>query len=146
MNNCNNHGTCDEANRVCRCFDGFGSASDIAQYKAPDCSLSECRAILAIRATAVLTLWLAGTCPSDKAWVDIPSGSTTAHALAECSNAGLCDRNTGRCRCFAGFEGDACQRGERAREDAVAAACPPCLLKSQHLAQTAALVTESAFP
>ena len=36
-----------------------------------------------------------------------------AHALAECSNMGLCDRATGKCRCFAGFEGEACQRCER---------------------------------
>ncbi len=49
-------------------------------------------------------------CPAGKAWADIPTSATTAHALAECSNAGLCDRTSGRCRCFAGFEGDACQR------------------------------------
>lgn len=41
MNNCNGHGTCDEANRVCQCFDGFGSDSDLSLYKAPDCSQRE---------------------------------------------------------------------------------------------------------
>ncbi len=51
-----------------------------------------------------------GTCPSELAWVDIPSAATVAHALAECSNQGTCDRATGKCACFAGFEGDACQR------------------------------------
>lgn len=87
---CSGRGTCDTVNSKCNCFNGFGSASDIAQYKAPDCS--------------------ARTCPADRAWVDIPTGATTAHALAECSNMGICDRTTGRCRCFAGYEGEACQR------------------------------------
>lgn len=44
------------------------------------------------------------------AWVDIPTSSTVAHALAECSNQGSCDRVTGECLCYPGFEGDACQR------------------------------------
>lgn len=90
MNNCNGQGTCDTVNSKCNCFSGWGSSSDVSVYKAPDCSLR--------------------VCPSDAAWVDIPTGQTTAHAAAECSNAGICDRTTGRCRCFAGFEGEACQR------------------------------------
>jgi hypothetical protein len=34
----------------------------------------------------------------------------TAHDYYECSNAGTCDRTTGTCVCFKGFEGSACQR------------------------------------
>ena len=34
----------------------------------------------------------------------------TAHDYAECSNAGICNRNTGLCDCQSGFEGGACQR------------------------------------
>jgi hypothetical protein len=51
-----------------------------------------------------------GTCPADKAWVDVPTAASVAHALAECSNQGVCDRATGKCICFEGFEGDGCQR------------------------------------
>ncbi|CAE7362675.1 unnamed protein product [Symbiodinium sp. KB8] len=111
LNNCNSHGTCDETNRVCRCFDGFGSESDLAVYKAPDCSQREDSQARA-QGLAVQGGEGPGVCPADKAWVDIPTGATTAHNNAECSNAGICDRGTGRCRCFAGFEGDACQRCE----------------------------------
>lgn len=34
----------------------------------------------------------------------------TAHEYAECSNAGVCNRQSGECECFPGFEGAACQR------------------------------------
>lgn len=34
----------------------------------------------------------------------------SAHYYAECSNKGLCDRSTGACTCFEGYEGSACQR------------------------------------
>lgn len=90
LNNCNGNGACDAVRGVCQCYNGWGSATDVALYKAPDCSMR--------------------VCPSDRAWFDIPSGPNTAHAVAECSNAGLCDRSTGKCRCFAGYEGEACQR------------------------------------
>lgn len=36
--------------------------------------------------------------------------SNSAHEYRECSNAGYCDRQTGLCECFTGFEGSACQR------------------------------------
>jgi len=38
------------------------------------------------------------------------TSNDTAHALAECSNRGTCDRSTGECRCSSGFEGHACER------------------------------------
>lgn len=33
-----------------------------------------------------------------------------AHAAAECSNQGTCDYKYGKCRCMAGYGGDACQK------------------------------------
>jgi hypothetical protein len=34
----------------------------------------------------------------------------TAHEYRECSNKGICDRVTGTCACFEGYDGSACQR------------------------------------
>ena len=34
----------------------------------------------------------------------------SAHQYMECSNKGLCDRSTGSCECFDGYDGTACQR------------------------------------
>ena len=129
LNNCNGYGACDTVNSRCLCYNGFGSDTDISIYKAPDCSARASASAL------LLSRWrtrrapnaharnennppppphsTTGTCPSDRAWVDVPTFSASgsvAHAPAECSNAGLCDRTTGRCRCFAGYEGEACQR------------------------------------
>lgn len=36
--------------------------------------------------------------------------ANSAHQESECSGRGLCDRGTGRCRCFGGYQGEACQR------------------------------------
>ena len=50
-NNCNAHGICNPATGVCDCFDGWGSSTDVAFYKSPDCSQR--------------------VCPSGLAWVDV---------------------------------------------------------------------------
>ena len=53
-------------------------------------------------------------CPRGHAWADMPeniAGVDTAHQMAECSNRGLCNRDTGECSCEYGrFEGAACER------------------------------------
>ena len=36
--------------------------------------------------------------------------TNTAHYYMECSNKGLCDRKTGECECFDGYDGSGCQR------------------------------------
>ena len=87
---CSGHGTCIIATDQCSCDPGWGASSDVANYKAPDCSKR--------------------TCPVDRAWGGAPMSSNSAHALAECSNMGVCDRKSGACSCFPGFEGGACQR------------------------------------
>ena len=48
-----------------------------------------------------------GVCPAGKAIRDRPIGNE-AHAVAECSNQGICERNTGVCKCFPPFTGESC--------------------------------------
>ena len=67
-NYCNGHGVCIESNSTCNCYEGWGADNEIASYKAPDCSVR--------------------TCPSGRAWGALPTSTTDAHPLAECSNMG----------------------------------------------------------
>ena len=90
QNYCNGHGSCLNATSQCQCYEGWGASTDVADYRAADCSLR--------------------TCPSDRAWADVPTGPTAAHSYKECSNRGICNRATGECACFSGFSGTACQR------------------------------------
>jgi hypothetical protein len=90
QNYCNGHGNCDASTSTCNCFNGWGASTDITLYRAPDCS--------------------ARVCPAGKAWADVPTSSTTAHQITECSNRGTCDRSSGECTCFPGFTGAGCQR------------------------------------
>ena len=53
---------------------------------------------------------LLGNCPNGTAWADKAYALDSAHQSAECSNAGICDRASGVCKCFSGFTGAACQR------------------------------------
>lgn len=96
-NNCTGNGICVK-NINCQCF--LNLNGDPA-WTGPDCSLK--------------------TCPKDIAWVGGVVGSQSInrlaiqpqgdmHAYVECSNRGLCDRSTGFCSCFSGYDGLACQR------------------------------------
>ena len=89
-NDCNGHGTCIVSTSTCVCYEGWGAPTDVSLYKAPDCS--------------------ARTCPTGRAWADIPTSPTQAHALMECSGRGRCNRDTGECICYDGFAGQACNR------------------------------------
>jgi len=85
-NHCSGHGTCN-TDDVCTCYDnwGIGQAHDSG-----DCSER--------------------VCPYELAWVDDPNKNGKFHKYAECSGRGLCDRATGECQCFDGYEGKACAR------------------------------------
>lgn len=87
-NHCSHHGTC-EYNQNCVCFNGL---SGEPAWTGPDCSLR--------------------TCPKDYAWVGQVVNANDLHPWTECSNKGICNRDTGTCECFAGYEGVACQRTE----------------------------------
>lgn len=50
------------------------------------------------------------TCPYGKAWFSVPASTNDAHVMMECSNRGICDRETGMCVCQDIFEGKACER------------------------------------
>lgn len=90
LNYCNGHGTCDTTNTMCSCNTGWGSSSEtFAIGIAKDCSER--------------------TCPTGKSFGDIPTAITVGHAVAECSNAGTCNRAEGTCTCRDGYSGKACQ-------------------------------------
>jgi len=79
-NACSENGICGASDK-CSCYSGFQGA---------DCSLR--------------------TCPFTLAWADTADGTNQAHYYAECGNKGICDRATGECACFEGFEGKGCMR------------------------------------
>jgi hypothetical protein len=78
---CNGHGICTPATFVCICFNGFSGA---------DCSLM--------------------TCPEGPSWFDSPIADQEAHQQQECSNMGLCNRDTGTCECSPNFETASCAK------------------------------------
>lgn len=85
-NGCSGHGKC-STDDVCVCFDnwGVGMSGDSG-----DCSER--------------------ICPFEIAWVDAPDGSGRFHKYVECAGKGICDRDSGECECFTGYEGKGCQR------------------------------------
>jgi hypothetical protein len=84
-NRCSGHGTCECGE--CQCFDNWGLGSS---YENGDCSDR--------------------ICPFERSWIDFPDSSGNRHKYLECAGQGICDRTTGECDCFPGYEGKGCQR------------------------------------
>ena len=85
-NDCSGRGYCTNNNN-CQCYTTLRGDPE---WTGADCSLRSCA-------------W-------DVAWVGSVVGANDLHPRAECSNKGLCDRKTGLCTCFPGYDGVACQR------------------------------------
>jgi len=85
-NECSGHGDC-SVDDICVCYDQWGTGIERASG---DCSDRECF--------------------FERAWADQPLYDGRVHRYAECAGKGLCDRETGLCDCFEGYEGYACQR------------------------------------
>merc|ERR1719181_1073508 len=85
-NACSGHGTCG-LNGVCTCYDNWGLGLSM---ESGDCSER--------------------ICPFEFSWVDTPSSTGKHHKYSECASKGICNRGTGECECFEGYEGKACQR------------------------------------
>lgn len=85
-NHCSGHGTCN-TDDVCTCYDNWGIGMS---HDSGDCSER--------------------VCPFELAWVDVPSKVGKFHKYVECAGRGICDRGTGECQCFDGYEGKGCAR------------------------------------
>eukprot|EP01035_Chromulina_nebulosa_P066057 gene66057-90390_t len=77
-NSCNGNGRCDRWGQ-CTCFGG---------YEGNDCSKR--------------------SCPTGPQFSDIPYSTDEAHQYAECSGKGICDFQTGACKCNTGYSGRNC--------------------------------------
>lgn len=112
---CNGRGTCEQHDQ-CKCF---------RNYQGNDCSERTCPFGYAHVDSPKGDLDMSGGALSGPS-VTIISGSdvyplgTTeqypdaqtdeGHFYMECSNRGLCNRKTGQCDCFDGYDGNSCQR------------------------------------
>jgi hypothetical protein len=87
-NSCSGHGSCVcDSQCVCQCYDNWGMGQ---AYDSGDCSDR--------------------ICPFELAWVDAPDALGVRHKYAECAGKGICNRVSGECECFDGYEGKGCQR------------------------------------
>ena len=85
-NSCSGKGSCGDYD-ICTCVNG---PDGFPAFTGPDCSQR--------------------TCPLGTAFVGDVVSANNVHPLVECSNKGECERSGGRCLCYIGFEGIACER------------------------------------
>jgi hypothetical protein len=120
-NACSGHGTCGSFD-MCTCDRNWQAADcsqrtcpfDLAHVDTPKGDLDHSNTITASSSTVIAssTVYPSGTQEAFPKMVDGAGSqdSHTAHYYMECSNKGVCDRKTGECECFDGYDGAACQR------------------------------------
>jgi hypothetical protein len=119
-NACSGHGTCGSYD-MCTCYRNWQAADcsqrtcpfDLAHVDTPKGDLDHSNTITTGTVVSSNTVYPTGTQEMYPKMLGI-DGSTvltnTAHYYMECSNKGICDRKTGECECFDGYDGTACQR------------------------------------
>lgn len=108
-NSCSGHGTCDAYDR-CTCFSEgktlyFGKDSDPVSGQAY--TYDEDLENIQVHHVGADCSQL--TCPRGMSWTQTV-GRYDHVDNVECSDAGHCDRSSGKCNCYAGYGGSACQR------------------------------------
>jgi hypothetical protein len=85
---------------------------DLAHVDTPKGDLDHSNTITHATVIASSTVHPSGTQESYPEMLDAAGAAdtNTAHYYMECSNKGICDRKTGECECFDGYDGAACQR------------------------------------
>lgn len=121
-NACSSHGVCSNYD-MCMCYRNW-MANDcservcqfgLAHVDTPKGDLDASSGVLTGPGTNVIVnseVYPYGTTEQFPQMVDSGGNllTNTAHYYMECSNKGLCDRGSGTCECFEGYEGSACQR------------------------------------
>jgi len=121
-NACSAHGKCG-AYDMCLCFRNWMSNDcsericqfGLAHVDTPKGDLDSSAGALSGPSSPVVAndaVYPFGTTEQYPATMDLDGNvlSNTAHEYRECSNKGMCDRQTGNCACFEGYDGSACQR------------------------------------
>jgi hypothetical protein len=121
-NACSAHGKCG-AYDMCTCFRNWMSNDcsericqfGLAHVDTPKGDLDASSGRLTGPDTKVIVhsfMYPEGTTEQYPATKDVKGNvlTNTAHEYRECSNKGICDRSSGTCTCFEGYEGSACQR------------------------------------
>ena len=121
-NACSGHGTCGAFDE-CHCYPNWQEADcsgrtcpfALAHVDSPKGDLDGSADALSGTSSVVITestVYPYGTTEQYPLMVDTFGRElkNTAHAYAECGNKGICDRKSGECECFPGYEGAGCQR------------------------------------
>jgi len=116
-NACSGHGSCGNFD-MCTCYRNW-QAADCSQRTCPfdrahvDTPKGDLNSDLAIKKDAGDRVVVVGSTvyPYGTTESSFTHGTTSVgHDYMECSNKGLCDRTSGTCECFDGYDGVACQR------------------------------------
>ena len=131
---CSNRGICDPTDGYCTCEVNFDTSDGyIHRGQRGDCGfpttvIQQCPGVLSCSGHGVCSEsprfrcdcsegWTGSdcsnhVCPKGTSWFTLPQSANLAHVYeqAECSDMGVCNRETGECVCAEGFTGSSCNR------------------------------------